>query len=1157
MKFIFKQVYILIGALLICSMIQYSAQAQDNIFRHITPRDGLPSGFVWTMMQDSKGFIWVGTNNGLARHNGYSTVSYEANSDDSTSISGNIVSKLIEYKESMFLVATNGGLDLFNPATEEFRLLVPPDSLPSMGAVSDIILLDEQTLWIIATNGLYLVDHSALGNERSEMVHYPFPEGDENETPGRNILAADNKNNLWVGTSSTLLKFNVETKEFIDIGPVSDRAEEIIRGSIWDMLFTSNNSLLISSTEGLAILEEGDDQIREVRQLGNIGGEVLRQAGFQSITEDPEGNIWLGTGVIGAIHWNPVSGEVSAYRATDNSADTIASDDVHYAFEDEEGNIWFGYHYLGASVMYDDSWNYTIHMPFPELPASDPRNMIISAYMDDAGTIWATTASGVIKGLGSQEPEYFEFDAAAFDAIDTFQVLTMIPATFDNKLFIQVINNGTAIPVFITFDTTDISDPFAVVEIPNDISLPTSDRVVIHEDYFYASLFNEEAILQFNYLTNETELIELPVTGTYSDAPFQVSGAFHVEGNDLYTQAYWLGTPEGVVSEKFIMNLDTYEFRPHDFNVDYPIRDIQAPLISWYDPGVLYINSSTGLIRLDNLNSSYSVLFEDQMSLLREGSRLMVEDQEGYIWMNNLTGLTRLDPLTETVEYFEIPLDRFRSLDSFPASLPNGDIIFPGQGNYLRFDPSDLRSTQPVGETIITSVQAGTESYELLYSEVEEDIEIESAQNTLTFSFFGLDYRDPVSINYRYRILGAENERWTEVGTQRSVFIPNLPAGGYTFEVQSGSQFGSFNGQTASLNFSILPPWWNTIPAYIVYLLLIGGLIFGIDRRQRKKLIQKERERAREKELEQAREIEKAYKNLKAAQEQLVQQEKLASLGQLTAGIAHEIKNPLNFVNNFSELSLELLDEIREEIRQMTRDGRPESEKGKVKSESPSPAGEGRCEGEQGSDPDLILEILNDIETNLKTIHKHGSRADSIVKSMLQHSRGGTGSMEPADLNGIIKEYVNLCFHGMRAGKHPINVDIDLQLDDSIGNVPLIAEDFCRVIVNLVNNAFDAMREKTFQGFQTLGGLEDYQPKLTVRTQKMDNTVIIEIEDNGPGISDEIKDKILQPFFTTKKGTEGTGLGLSITNDIIKAHGGNLSIQSDSKGSTFVITIPV
>src|SRR6056297_2455327 len=163
--------------------------------------------------------------------------------------------------------------------------------------------------------------------------------------------------------------------------------------------------------------------------------------------------------------------------------------------------------------------------------------------------------------------------------------------------------------------------------------------------------------------------------------------------------------------------------------------------------------------------------------------------------------------------------------------------------------------------------------------------------------------------------------------------------------------------------------------------------------------------------------LQKSLKDLEDAQDQLIQQEKLASLGQLTAGIAHEIKNPLNFVNNFSELSLELLDEIREEIRQMTRDGRPESEKGKVKSESPSPAGEGRCEGEQGSDPDLILEILNDIETNLKTIHKHGSRADSIVKSMLQHSRGGTGSMEPADLNGIIKEYVNLCFHGMRAGK--------------------------------------------------------------------------------------------------------------------------------------------
>ena len=208
----------------------------------------------------------------------------------------------------------------------------------------------------------------------------------------------------------------------------------------------------------------------------------------------------------------------------------------------------------------------------------------------------------------------------------------------------------------------------------------------------------------------------------------------------------------------------------------------------------------------------------------------------------------------------------------------------------------------------------------------------------------------------------------------------------------------------------------------------------------------------------------------------------------------------------------------------------------------------------------LILEILDDIEANLSKIHEHGSRADGIVKSMLQHSRGGDGKMEPTPLNPIIKEYVNLAFHGMRAGKDSINMDIDLSLDDSIGDVPLVAEDFSRVILNLTNNAFDACAERSRSAMREKltgdGGPETgYVPKLTVRTKSDNGKVMIEIEDNGPGIPDEIIDKILQPFFTTKKGTQGTGLGLSITNDIIKAHGGNLDIHTQPGQTIFVITL--
>jgi signal transduction histidine kinase len=200
------------------------------------------------------------------------------------------------------------------------------------------------------------------------------------------------------------------------------------------------------------------------------------------------------------------------------------------------------------------------------------------------------------------------------------------------------------------------------------------------------------------------------------------------------------------------------------------------------------------------------------------------------------------------------------------------------------------------------------------------------------------------------------------------------------------------------------------------------------------------------------------------------------------------------------------------------------------------------------------LDILNDIEMNLRKIHEHGSRADSIVKSMLEHSRGGTGKPEATDVNSLIKEFVNLSFHGMRASKTPINVDLQFELDDSVGEVPLIAEDFSRVIVNLSNNAFDAMSEK-------LSAVSDqasasYKPKLTVRTRSENGKVAIEIEDNGAGIPEEMKDKILQPFFTTKKGTQGTGLGLSITNDIIKAHGGMINIHSIPQEKTvFRITL--
>lgn len=275
-------------------------------------------------------------------------------------------------------------------------------------------------------------------------------------------------------------------------------------------------------------------------------------------------------------------------------------------------------------------------------------------------------------------------------------------------------------------------------------------------------------------------------------------------------------------------------------------------------------------------------------------------------------------------------------------------------------------------------------------------------------------------------------------------------------------------------------------------------------------------------------ELEKSKKDYQQLQEQLLLQEKLASLGQLSAGIAHEIKNPINFINNFSELSIEYVEEIKEEIQKL----------------------------EKNVTLQEIGDILEDVRANLEKILQHGKRADGIVKSMLMHSRGGQGEFVPTNLNSLLREFVNLAFHGMRAGKHPINVSFEWGLDSEIGLVSIIAEDFSRVIVNLCNNAFDAMRSKLI----SLSESEEkpsYQPRLILRTKQSNNKIIIEIEDNGAGIPEPILNRILEPFFTTKKGKEGTGLGLSITQDIIKAHKGSLSISStEGEFTRFEITLP-
>ncbi len=264
--------------------------------------------------------------------------------------------------------------------------------------------------------------------------------------------------------------------------------------------------------------------------------------------------------------------------------------------------------------------------------------------------------------------------------------------------------------------------------------------------------------------------------------------------------------------------------------------------------------------------------------------------------------------------------------------------------------------------------------------------------------------------------------------------------------------------------------------------------------------------------------IEKAYSELKSAQAQLIQSEKMASLGELTAGIAHEIQNPLNFVNNFSEVNTELIDELEQE-----------AEKGNI---------------------DEVRLIAKDIKENSGKINHHGKRADAIVKGMLQHSRTNSSTKEPKDINKLADEYLRLAYHGLRAKDKSFNADFQTDFDESIGKINIISQDIGRVLLNLYNNAFYTVNEKK------KNATDDYQPAVLVQTKKLNGRIDISVSDNGNGISQKILDKVFQPFFTTKPTGQGTGLGLSLSYDIIKTHGGEIKVETkEGEGSKFIITV--
>lgn len=537
------------------------------------------------------------------------------------------------------------------------------------------------------------------------------------------------------------------------------------------------------------------------------------------------------------------------------------------------------------------------------------------------------------------------------------------------------------------------------------------------------------------------------------------------------------------------------------------------------------------------------------------------QDSLGRIWLATKGKLAMGSQLPDhSYQWITSPFQPFADDEIYHIYPDNNHLTWIcTNAGIIKFDFTKF--TLPASEffTTIKDVRIGEDS--IIYfggvAASSETAQINFRQNSLKFRYSATSFEGK-NVNRFKTFLEGYDHNWSSWNTQTTREYTNLSPGTYTFRVQGLNLLGQ-EGKQATYSFTIIPPWYRTWWAYLSYILLVCfGLIFA-DRKRREQILRKEREQTefREarlraqaielenkalqaenenklKELEFSKEIEKAYLNLKATQSQLIQSEKLASLGELTAGIAHEIQNPLNFVNNFSDLSKELIGEA--------------------------------MDGLEEGDRDEVKDILHDLKENLSKIHHHGTRASSIVKSMLSHSRSGSGKKELTDINALCDEYLRLAYHGMRARDNGFSVKFDKNFDPDLPKIEVVPQEIGRVLLNLINNAFQACLEKSRNVLssseaQAAGNKNvdnDYTPLVIVSTKKLKNHVEICISDNGPGVPDEIRDKIFQPFFTTKPTGQGTGLGLSLSYDIVRAHGGEIRVTSNEKsGTEFSFQLPV
>ncbi len=992
-----------------------------------------------------------------------------------------------------------------------YRLTYRSDFSHSFGAWN-AMPPDRPDLWGVQVHLIDSLDSPIPITRDLRSLEAPLPSGPVS------VVYVDRLGQLWVGTDGDgLCRFARQAGVCADVFRHDPGdATSLPSDAVLSIGEDRDGRLWIGTDRGLALFRAGRFVRYPVPSLGPRRStaspeEIARSRNtIRGLLSDAEGALWLRT-TNSFLRFDPATGEYAGYEHDPNDETTPTGGPPSVLLLDRQNTLWAGTTGgLNRVERLTERIREFVHDPTNEQGLSG--NYLYGMVESADGSVLIGSNGGInrfdpsterfsrpdLEIIGEKGPYTVPF------LIDSRRRLWVTEFSTQNR-FLNVMDAGGRIVKRLRVDASDTT------------TLKAHVRLAV-EDHDGNIWLGTGGAGLYRFDPEITTLVHYPYT--FGPPPGDLDGALDDDQvSSLLVDRegrLWVGTNNGGLN---LLDPSTGRFTSF-WNRTMGMEGIIA--IHEDRDGRLWLGSYVGgLILFDRENGTVIRRYDESDGLLGNSGGKILEDDEGRLWLGTHRGIVRFDPETETFRVFGAD-DGLSTSDFMASSLctRNGLLIFGGETAFAVLDPAELGpNLQPPVVTLDAVTSRNVGSGETLRYLVRNDhaLRLGYDRNDLTFHFNGIDFVRPDGVRLRYRLSGYD-ETWSDGGVQSVARYTNLPPGEFVFEL-SAANIDHVWSEPATVQLAIMPPWWRMPWAYLLYVATFVAGIFGVDRVQRKRVLRKEREATRERELAQKREIEQAYHQLRQAKDRLVQQEKLASLGQLTAGIAHEIKNPLNFINNFASLSVEMIEEVTHE---------PDVTVGQMQ------------------------EYLTDLKLNAAKITEHGRRVDGIVRSMLDHSRGSKGDRAAVDVNELVDEYVNLAFHGMRARHADFAVTIHRRFGPGVGEVELVPQEIGRVLINILNNAFQAVHEQQ----RKRGG--EYEPAVVVSTARDGDQVDIRIADNGPGIPASLREKIFEPFFTTKPAGEGTGLGLSLCFEIVnQGHGGEIILESvEGKGATFVIVFP-